>query len=153
MDGLRDTLHRRSICHSIGRIVSEDFTSAALITLHCSSTVVMPPDLAKRVFKSWAYKIQRGLGTPFRHIRVTDYGPHPIPEIIFYVVADLPLNFCRAACSEWCMGDASVSPLDENGIDKIARAVMYQTDRPNTHIWSYCSGKRKSRAHARLLSQ
>lgn len=58
MNGLRDTLHRRAICHSIGRIVSEEFANASLITLHCSSTVVMPPDLAKRVFKTWAYKIQ-----------------------------------------------------------------------------------------------
>lgn len=153
MNGLRDTLHRRAICHSIGRIVSEEFANASLITLHCSSTVVMPPDLAKRVFKTWAYKIQRDLGMPFRYIRITDCGPHPIPEVVFYLVADLPLNTCRMACGEWCMGEASASPLDETGVDKIARAVVYQTGIPNARIWSYSSGKQKLRSRAVLPGQ
>lgn len=87
----------------------------------------MPPDLAKRVFKTWAYKMQRGIGAPFRYIRVTDYGPHPMPEIIFYVVADLSLNFCSAACSEWCMGEASVSPLDEICMDNSSPVVSTKT--------------------------
>lgn len=150
MNGLRDTWHRRAICHSIGRIISEGFLNATLVTLHCSSTVVMPSGLAKRIFKTWAYKIQRRLGSPFRYIRITDYGPHPIPEVIFYLVADLPLDICHTACGEWYMGKASVSPLDEDGVDKIARAVVYQSDMPNAQIWSYCSGKRRPRARAVL---
>ena len=152
MNGLRDTLHRRAICHSIGRVVSENFVNATLITLHCSSAVVMPPDLAKRAFKTWTYKTQRHLGTPFKYVRVTDYGPHPIPEVVFHIIADLPLDVCRTACGEWYMGETSVSPLDETGIDLIARAVVY-SDRPDAHIWSYCSGRRKPRSCVALVGQ
>ena len=153
MNGLRDTLHRRAICHSIGRIVEEDFVTAALITLHCSAAVVMPPDLAKRVFKTWAYKLQRAIGSPFRYIRITDYGPHPIPEVVFHVIADLPLDTCVRACGEWCMGKSSVSPLDEEGTDRIARAVVYQSAVPGAQIWSYCSGKQRPRPRAGLSRQ
>ena len=137
MSGLRDTFHRRAICHSIGRIIAEDFTVATLIALRCASAATMPPDLAKRLFSSWTYRARRIAGGAFPFIRVTDCGTRPDTGIVFYVIADLPLDICRAACGEWCAGEASACPLDEEGVDKIARAVVCQPDMPNAKIWGY----------------
>lgn len=138
MNGIRDTFYRRAACHSIGRIVEADFTVATLITLHCTSAAIKP-DFAKRLFSSWTYRARRIAGGAFPFIRVTDYGP--ISEIVIYVIADLPLDICCAACGEWGAGEASARPLDEGGVDRIVRAVICQQGSRNTRIWSYTGSR------------
>ena len=141
MNGLQETMYKSTICQRVAKIISEDFTSAMLITLHCSSSVVMPPDLAKRLYRAWKDTAQRIAGGPFNCIRIVDYGPHPIPEIVFFVVADLPPDICMEAGAAWYMGTASVDPLDEKGLDRIAKAVIQQTSPAKAQIWSYCKGR------------
>lgn len=141
MNGLRDTFYRRAACHSIGRIVAKDFTTATLITLRCTPAAAMPSDFAKRLFSSWTYRARRIAGSAFPFIRVTDFGQLPIPEIVFYVIADLPVSVCRAACNEWHMGDASACLLSEDGVDRIVRAVVNQSNVRHNRIWSYCGSR------------
>ena len=141
INGLRETMYRSAICQRVAKIISEDFTSAMLITLHCASSAAMPPDLAKRLYRAWKDTAQRIAGGPFNCIRIVDYGPHPIPEIVFFVVADLPPDICMEAGAAWYMGTASVDPLDEKGLDRIAKAVIQQTSPTKAQIWSYCKGR------------
>ena len=146
MGGLRDTMYGSTICQRVAKIISEDFTSAMLITLHCSSLTVMPPELAKQVYRTWKATAQRIAGGSFSCIRIVDYGPHSIPEIVFYVIADLPKDTCIEASLSWYMGKVSVDSLDEKGICKIANAIIRQTSPANAQIWSYCRSKSHSSA-------
>lgn len=148
MNGLRETMYKSTICQRVAKIISEDFTSAMLITLHCSSSVVMPPDLAKRLYRAWKDIAQRIAGGPFNCIRIVDYGPHSTPEIVFFVVADLSLDVCMEARAAWYMGAASVDPLDDKGLDRIAEAVIQQTSPTKARIWSYLQKNTPCLCHA-----
>ena len=148
---LRDTLDMRAICHSIGRVIYENFTEkdATLITLRYSSSDVMSPKLARRIFNTWAYRVRRHVGKPFQFVRVTDLNTHSIHAVDFYVIVDLPIDVCREVCSEWFAGDVSISALNEEGLDKIAQVVMYHPYIPGTRIWAYSSGEKRNKKKTR----
>lgn len=140
MNDMQKSLYRRSVCWKVGKIIAADFAGAMLITLHCSSPVVMPPELAKQVYRTWRATAQRIVGSPFNCLRIIDYGPHPTPEVVFHVVADLPQDLCMKACGAWYMGKATVAPLDEKAFDRITGCIMHQDSKPKAQLWSYCRG-------------
>ena len=134
--------YRRSVCKRLERILANDFAAPTLITLQCSSAVGIPQALAMKIFRSWKGQVQRVIGRPFKFIKIIDYGPHPIPEIVFYVITDLPEELCREVCGAWYMGKAVAAPLDSSGFNKIADSIMRQdsnTAGVNSHLWSYCA--------------
>ena len=134
--------YRRAVCKRLEGILANDFASPSLITLHCSSAVGIPQALAMKIFRSWKGQVQRVVGRPFKFIKIIDYGPHPIPEIVFYVIADLPEEVCQEICGAWYMGKAVVTPLDSSGFNKVADSIMRQdsnTAGTCSHLWSYCA--------------
>ena len=129
--------------------MANDFTTPTLITLHCSSAVGIPQVLAKKIFRSWTYQVQRVTRRPLKFIKIIDYGPHPIPGIVFFVIADLPEELCREVCGAWYMGKAEAAPLDSSGFNKIADSIMRQdsnTAGANSRLWSYCERAPRSNA-------
>ena len=140
--------YRKSVCKRMERILANDFAAPTLITLHCSSAVGIPQALAMKIFRSWKGQVQRVVGRPFKFIKIIDYGPHPIPEIVFYVIADLPEEVCQEICGAWYMGKAAATPLDSSGFNKVADSIMRQdsnTAGANSHLWSYCERAPRSR--------
>lgn len=148
---LRDTLDMREICHSIGRVIAENFTekNATLITLRYSSSDVISPKLARRIFTTWAYRVRRYVGKPFQFIRITDFNTHSTYAVDFYVIVDLPIDVCCKVCSEWFTGDVSISALNDESLDKIAQVVVYHPYIPGTRIWAYSSGKKGNKPKPR----
>ena len=151
---LHDAMDKSATCYSIGRIISENFaeSNATLITLRYPSSEVISPEIASQIFAAWSYRVRRYIGQPFRHIRITDLSQHSAAGVVFYVIADLPIDICRRVCSGWFVGDVSFSVLDEEGLDKIARVIVYHPYVPGARIWGYSggerSGKRKPSARA-----
>ena len=95
-----------------------------------------------KIFRSWKGQVQRVVGRPFKFIKIIDYGPHPIPEIVFYVIADLPEEVCQEICGAWYMGKAAATPLDSSGFNKVADSIMRQDSNAAgtySHLWSYCA--------------
>ncbi len=134
--------YRKSVCKRLERITADEFTTPTLITLHCSSAVGMSHPLAKKVFSSWKYQARRIAGRPFKFIKIFDCGPHPIPGIVFYVIADLPENICRETCGAWYMGKATVERMSPSVFNKIADSIMRQDSKPDgvhPRQWSYCA--------------
>lgn len=147
MTGSQKAAYRRSVCKRLERILANDFTTPTLITLHCSSAVGISQVLAKKIFRCWKHQVQRVVGRSFKFIKIIDYGPHPIPEIVFYVIADLPKDLCREVCGAWYMGKAIAAPLDSSGFDKIADSIMRQDSSAtgeSSHLWSYCAKSLRS---------
>ena len=134
--------YRKSVCKRLERILANDFPAPTLITLRCSSAVGIPQALAMKIFRSWKGQVQRVIGRPFKFIKIIDYGPHPIPEIVFYVIADLSEELCREVCGVWYMGKAEAAPLDASGFNKVADSIMRQESSEagkSSRLWSYCA--------------
>lgn len=134
-------IYRKSICQKVKDIVSKDFSNATLITLHCAAAVAVPPELAKKIFRGWVYQARRIAGGTFSFIKIIDYGPHPIPEIVFHVIVDLPESCCIEICNAWFMGEATAKPLNIQSFIEVADSIMRQnteTINSKCRIWSYC---------------
>ena len=141
MTGSQKAAYRRSVCKRLERILANDFTTQTLITLQCSSAAGVPQALAKKILRTWTDQVRRVAGRPFKFIKIIDYGPHPIPGIVFYVITDLPEELCREVCGAWYMGKAVAAPLDSSGFNKIVDSIMRQdsnTAGANSRLWSYC---------------
>lgn len=140
----KQAVYRKSICKKVEDIISKDFSNAILITLHCSAAVAVPPELAKKIFRGWIYQARRIAGGTFNFIKIIDYGPHPIPEIVFHVIVDLPISQCIEICGAWFMGGATVRPLDAQSFSEVADSIMQQNTKSisaKSRIWSYCYTK------------
>lgn len=90
--------YRRAVCKRLEEILANDFASPTLITLHCSSVDGIPQAFAVKIFRSWKDQAQRVIGRLFKFIKISDYGPHPIPGTVFYVIADLQEGLSREIC-------------------------------------------------------
>ena len=133
--------YRKSVCKRLERILENDFTTTTLITLQWFSATGVPRTLAKKIFRIWVDQVRRVAKRPFKFIKIIDYGPHPIPGIVFYVITDLPEELCQEVCGAWYMGKGVAAPLDDSGFNKVADSIMRQdsnTTGANSRLWSYC---------------
>lgn len=134
--------YRRAVCKRLERILANEFTTPTLITLQCSSAVRVPQALAKKIFSNWKYQAQRVTSRPFKYIKIIDYGSFPLPGIVFYVIADLPVDLSQKICDAWYMGRATAALLDASGFDKVADSIMRQDLNDmgvHPRMWSYCA--------------
>lgn len=141
MTGSQKATYRRAVCKRLERILKNEFETPTLITLQCTAIHGVPKGLGMKLFINWKRQAQRSVGRPFKFIKVIDYGPHPIPGIVFFVIVELPIDLGQKICGAWYMGRATAVPLDATRFDKIAASIMRQDveaigERPQ--LWSYC---------------